>query len=201
MPPSTPLPEGAEGRDDGDADRDLVARAKTDRAAFAPLYARYQPAVLRFCRGRLGDAEAAEDAASLVFAKALAALPGHRPEASFRGWLFAIARHVVADAHRGRRPEAPLDAAGEVPDAAPSPEDLALAGDDGRALRAALMRLPPAQRRVVELRLAGLTGAEIAAALGTTPGAVKINQFRAVARLRVLLGVEPPGEPGGDPNR
>jgi DNA-directed RNA polymerase specialized sigma24 family protein len=41
---------------------------------------------------------------------------------------------------------------------------------------------------VVELRLAGLSGPEIALALGRSPGAVRLAQFRAYARLRDLLG-------------
>jgi DNA-directed RNA polymerase specialized sigma24 family protein len=41
---------------------------------------------------------------------------------------------------------------------------------------------------VIELRLAGLTGPEIAAALDMQVAAVKSTQFRAYARLRELLG-------------
>ena len=40
---------------------------------------------------------------------------------------------------------------------------------------------------MVELRLAGLRGPEIAAVLGKTPGSVKLLQFRAFGRLRALL--------------
>jgi hypothetical protein len=43
--------------------------------------------------------EAAEDATSLVFAKALAGLPSYRADgATFRSWLFTIAHNVVIDA-------------------------------------------------------------------------------------------------------
>jgi DNA-binding NarL/FixJ family response regulator len=48
-------------------------------------------------------------------------------------------------------------------------------------------QLPPDQRQILELRLAGLTGPEIAAALGRSLGAVKIAQVRAFARLRATL--------------
>jgi RNA polymerase sigma-70 factor (ECF subfamily) len=60
-------------------------------------------------------------------------------------------------------------------------------------VRALLAHLPADQRRIVELRLAGLTGVEIARALGRSEGAVKMLQFRAVARLRALLDVVPEG--------
>jgi DNA-directed RNA polymerase specialized sigma24 family protein len=50
--------------------------------------------------------------------------------------------------------------------------------------------LTPEQREVVELRLAGLTGPEIAAAVGRSHGAVRALQFRAYQQLRTLLSTE-----------
>ncbi|CAA9571075.1 MAG: hypothetical protein AVDCRST_MAG49-3621 [uncultured Thermomicrobiales bacterium] len=203
MPPDAPRHSpgtAAEAADetlaagDGDADdAELVARAKTDRAAFAPLYARYLPAILGYCRSRLRDATEAEDAASQVFAKAMVALPTCRDDA-FRPWLFAIARNTVVDAVRRRRPADPIDAAGEIPDHGPGPETFAVEDDERRAVRTLLLHLTPDQRRVVELRLAGFTGAEIAAALGLSVSAVKTHQFRAVQRLRRHLTTGP--DPG-----
>ena len=55
-----------------------------------------------------------------------------------------------------------------------------------------LPRLPDDQRRVLELRLAGLRGPDIAHVLGRSHGAVRVAQYRAIARLRTMLGV------GGD---
>jgi DNA-directed RNA polymerase specialized sigma24 family protein len=51
--------------------------------------------------------------------------------------------------------------------------------------------MTPEQRRVLELRLAGLTTAEIACALGRSPGAVRAIQFRAAIKLRERLGGAP----------
>jgi RNA polymerase sigma-70 factor (ECF subfamily) len=163
-----------------------VERARHDRQAFAPLYRHYVARVYGYCYHRLGSREAAEDATSLVFAKALTALPGHRG-CSFRGWLFGIAHHVVADALRARGPDAPLEAAAEVVDASPSLEELALVDEDRCRLRELLAQLPPDQRSIVELRLAGLTSAEIGQALGRSRGAVDVAYHRALVRLRTLL--------------
>ena len=167
----------------------LVEAAQADPRAFAPLYARYLDPVYRYCFRRLGSREDAEEATSQVFLKALAALPGYR-EGSFRGWLFTIAHNVVTDHFRHCRSDRPLEAADDPPDAAQTPEGLALAAEERRTLHAALVQLPPDQRRVVELRLAGLSGAEIAAALGRSAGSVKMLQFRAVTRLRTLLDAD-----------
>ena len=175
-----------------DADAALVERARHDPEAFAVLYDAFALPVYGYCLARLGHREAAEDATSLVFAKALAALPAFRG-GTFRGWLFTIAHHTVVDELRRRRPSAPLEAALPAPDPAPSPERLALANERRRALAAALARLAPDQRQVVELRLAGLSGAEVARATGRSPGAVAVAQHRAVRRLRALLA--DPAEP------
>jgi RNA polymerase sigma factor (sigma-70 family) len=59
--------------------------------------------------------------------------------------------------------------------------------EEQREVLAALRRLPASQRRIVELRLAGLKSAEIADALGMSVSAVNTAHFRAVARLRDLL--------------
>jgi RNA polymerase sigma-70 factor, ECF subfamily len=165
-----------------------VALARRDRRAFAPLYRRYVESIYRYCYRRLGSHEVAEDATSMVFTRALAALPGYRDGAgSFRSWLFAIAHNVVANDLRDRRPTVGLDAVGGVRDEGAGPEDRALAADDRRRLDELLSRLTPDQRQVIELRLAGLSGAEIARALGRTHGAVKVAQLRAIRRLRRLL--------------
>ena len=180
-----------------DEDARLVVLAKTDRRAFAPLYARYFEPVYRYCYRRLGHPEAAADAAAQVFAKALAALPGYREEApSFRSWLFAIAHNVITDDLRGRRPVAPIETAALVAAPDPSPEETALANEAGCMVLALLAQLPPDQRQILELRLAGLTGPEIAAALGRSLGSVKIAQVRAFARLRATL--DPAGSPAGE---
>jgi RNA polymerase sigma-70 factor, ECF subfamily len=170
------------------SDDELVALAMEDPRHFSLLYARYLDPVHRYCYRRLGSREAAEDATSLVFTNALTAFPHYR-HTSFRGWLFTIAHHVITDRYRGDHPEHPLDTVAELHDGSASPEDLALAADERRSMSELLTRLPDHQRQVVELRLAGLTGAEIAQALGRSRSNVDVTQYRAVARLRILLGV------------
>ncbi|MEA2585887.1 MAG: hypothetical protein QOF33_3972, partial [Thermomicrobiales bacterium] len=169
-----------------DDEAELVALAQRDRRAFASLYTRYFDAVYRYCYRRLGIPELAADATSQTFAKALAALATCRGE-TFRSWLFAIAHNVLTDRFRTDRFDLSLESAAEVADAAPSPEDLAVVAEERSTLVRLLVQLQPEQRQILELRLAGLTSKEIAAALGRTPNAVDQAQFRAVNRLRALL--------------
>ena len=182
-----------------DADAELVAAALLDRAAFAPLYQQYVDPVFRYCLRRLGSRESAEDATSQVFTKVLAGLPGYRAErSSFRSWLFAVSHNVLVDFERARRPQQELDGADLIADPDPGPEDAALATESRREVQLLLASVPPDQRRVLELRLAGLTTAEIAQALGMTPNAVRVSQFRAMTRLRLVMGLAPHRTGGPD---
>jgi len=63
----------------------LAAAAASDPRAFAPLYERYLDAVYRYCYRRLGSREAAEDATSQVFYRAIAGLAGFAPARSAPG--------------------------------------------------------------------------------------------------------------------
>ncbi|MDP9375870.1 MAG: RNA polymerase sigma factor, partial [Chloroflexota bacterium] len=190
---------GARAERDGHAparpdDAALVIAAQADPRAFAPLYDRYVGPIYGYCYTRLGDPALAEDATSEVFVKALAALPRYQQrDQLFAGWLFRIARNVVVDAHRRRRPTEPLSAAEEAPDPAQSPEEVAVGRAECAALRAALARLPDDQRAAVECQLAGWSGQQTADALGRSVDAVKMLRFRAHTRLRTLLR-----ETGGD---
>jgi RNA polymerase sigma-70 factor (ECF subfamily) len=167
----------------------LIARARLDPDAFAPLYLRYVEEITRFCYVRLHDEDAARDAAQQVFERALAGLAGYRESGQFRAWLYTIARHVLANDARARRPTLPLESAAETVDPAAGPEEAATAALDRSALAGAIARLPEDQRLAIELRLAGLTGQEIAERMGRSHDAIKKLQLRAMERLRFGLGV------------
>ena len=67
-----------------------------------------------------------------------------------------------------------------------------------RRVLALLVRLPDHQRQIVELRLAGLTGIEIAQALGRSRANIDVSQYRAVVRLRALLGLTAASQEAND---
>lgn len=164
----------------------LVAAARRDRGQFAELYERYSVPVYRFCFLRLSDRQAAEDATSEVFLRAMRGLDGFRG-GDFLAWLYAIARNVVASSYRARKPRESLDAATGLADLSEGPEDLAMLQAERAALRRAVEDLPDAQRQVIELHLAGWSLKDSARAMGKTTDAVKMLRFRAVQGLRDTL--------------
>jgi RNA polymerase sigma-70 factor (ECF subfamily) len=173
----------------------LAAAARLDRRAFTPLYERYVGPIYRYCYHRLGNREAAEDATSQVFTRALAAISRYQTNrGSFRSWLFVIAHNIVVDWHRQQQPLASLTLL-DPPSPMGGPEYEALEAQERTELSVLLAGLPLEQRRVMELRLSGLTSPEVATVLGTTPTAVRSLQFRAVATLRARL--QSPDSPGG----
>jgi len=66
-------------------------------------------------------------------------------------------------------------------------------GDDPRRreISQVLSRLPPRERWVIELRLAGIKSADIAATMNCSVLLVRVFQVRAVQRIKMLLADEP----------
>ena len=183
---------------DGD-DSALLDRALADPHAFEPLFTRYWDAVYRYCLYRLDHREDAEDTAIQVFTKAYASLNRFSArQGTFRSWLFTIAHNEVANRHRqrDRHPGGSLALADAMHDPSPLPEERALVSLGIAEARGFLGQLPERPRRVVELRLAGLTDLEIAAVLGITHAAVRQAQTRAVVHLRNAMGVDATGSTG-----
>jgi RNA polymerase sigma-70 factor (ECF subfamily) len=160
--------------------------AAIDREAFAALYRQYFEPIYRYCFVRLGSQERAEDATHQIFMRALEAFNRYQETGRAREWLFVIAHNVVAN-EAVRHSAVWLEMVEETPDPAASPELLALASVERRTLREAISRLPLDQRQAIELRIAGLTGREVAAELGRSIDAIKMLQQRAIDRLRAEL--------------
>jgi RNA polymerase sigma-70 factor (ECF subfamily) len=184
--PETPCNAAALSREASE-----IARARRNPGAFAPLYERYVDVIYSYCRRRISDPEQAADMTAQIFTRALGAMPRYTDNGgTFRSWLFSIAHNLLVDTYRKQRDVASLDAREHlhlVTDVAPGPEHLALQAELGRALQCAMGELTDGQWEVVELRLAGLTGPEIASVLNMKIAAVKSIQFRAYTRLRELL--------------
>jgi RNA polymerase sigma-70 factor (ECF subfamily) len=167
-----------------------VEAAKSDPVAFAAIYERYATPVYRYCFRQTGDPDLANDLTARIFVRAIEKLHqfSPRPGATFRSWIFAIARNVITDHWRRHRP-IPLDQEreGELEDRDPGPEELAVHRSEIAELRRMLERLPIRQREIVELRLAGLTTDEIASAMEMTVAGVKSAQTRAYSKIRELM--------------
>ncbi len=108
-------------------------------------------------------------------------------EAGFRSWVFLVAHHRLIDERRRQRRDASLggdDLAATAPGADTDSEHRLTEEDWRRRLR----RLTDDQRDVILLRVvAELSADETGRILGKKPGAIRVIQHRALARLRTDL--------------
>ena len=179
-----------------DSDTRLVELARRgDADAFGLLVQRYQDVAFRVAYLMAGEVDDAQDVAQDAFVKAYAALARFRADAPFRPWLLQIVANEARNRRRstGRRAHLAVRAAAEERNAAsggaaPSPEAVALADEERRALLAAMDGLRNEERQAIALRyFLELSEAEMADALGCARGTVKSRLSRALGHLRELL--------------
>jgi RNA polymerase sigma factor (sigma-70 family) len=85
----------------------LAAVGRGDDAAFAVIYRRYLPLVVRWCWRETHSRELAADLSAEVFAVALTAARRYRPgEGSVAAWLLGISRNKLRESRRRGRIEA-----------------------------------------------------------------------------------------------
>ena len=122
---------------------------------------------------------------------AMMALPRYQDQGRpFLAFVYGIAAHKVADAHRaaGRNKADPTDVVPERMDVHAGPEQMAINADAGDRMNALLQLLPEKQREILILRVVvGLSAEETADAVGSTAGAVRVAQHRALARLKTEI--------------
>jgi len=164
---------------DHESDQTLLERLRQgDESAFNNLFVRHYAVVYRVVYGLTGTREAAEDAAQETFLALYRRPPA--PDQPLRPWLCRVALNTARNALRAERRDAlrveraALDvvAAGELAEAVERAEER-------DRVRAALATLPQRQARPLLLRHAGLSYAEVAAALDLAPGSVGTLLARA----------------------
>ncbi len=151
-----------------------------------------RPIVVRYIRARLGSTErvglSADDVAQEVCLAAIQALPRYQDQGRpFLAFVYGIAAHKVADAHRaaGRNKSDPTDVVPERLSLEAGPEQMAVNSDSAARMSKLLEILPEKQREILMLRIVvGLSAEETAEAVGSTPGAVRVAQHRALAKLK-----------------
>lgn len=122
---------------------------------------------------------------------AITALPRYKDQGRpFLAFVYGIAAHKVADAHRAaaRNRSDPTDVVPERSSLDAGPEQMALDAEASARMNKLLAVLPDKQREILILRVVvGMSAEETADAVGSTPGAVRVAQHRALARLKAQI--------------
>lgn len=184
-------------------DRKALARGlrRHDPELLDELIVRYQYRLFRYLVYISGNRETAEDLFQETWVRVLDRGHQYDGRSKFETWLFSIARHLVIDLHRRKRPQSleALTESGEnpvqVPAGGASALDLATAHEEQAGLLESLKRLPAILREVLLLRFQeDLKLEEIAVVLAVPVGTVKSRLYRGLEQLRGLIeGVQPSG--------
>ena len=154
------------------------------------------PTVLRYARARIngGRTPTAEDVAQEICLAVATSVNKYQDKGKpFMAFVYGIAFNKVTDAHRAlsRDKSSPTD---EMPDqefSGGTPEDAAMVEVGSNRVRELLDLLSEKAREIVILRVfVGLSAEETAEITGSTAGAVRVAQHRALATMRKAVEEE-----------
>ncbi|MEZ5418369.1 MAG: sigma-70 family RNA polymerase sigma factor [Vicinamibacterales bacterium] len=178
-------------------DEELVARSMDgDVDSFNQLIKRWERPIYALAYRTLGREDDARDVAQETFLRAFRAIKGFKGQAKFSSWLYRIALNLCRDWMRRQRRtptvQAPedVDIADLAAEQGPSESIETLVGRRqlGRAVAAAMARLPEEQRTAIVLKeYHGLTFQEIAEMQGVPLSTVKTRLYQGLSVVRRLL--------------
>ena len=168
-----------------------------DAEAFDVLYQRYKAPLYRFVL-RQSSQEAVDELFQDIWLKVINARHNYQVKASFKTWLYHLARNRIIDLYR-RNSIRPVDNnVDELETAANTsvaqPEKNLQTQNQHEALLKAISELPPEQKEAFLLREeAGLSVEQIAETCGTNFETAKSRLRYAVDKLRHKLAVQAGG--------
>lgn len=168
-------------------DLDLVRRIQQgESSAFAELYYRYKRHIYEYCFRLLQEKDNADDALQNTFIKVYQNVGELKNPASFKAWLFTIARNEVYTVFRRTRTNGSLDDE-DVFDPS-SPHEEVVAQEQTALVQKFLAQLKPTYREVlILLEYEQLSYAEIASVTGVSVSSVESMIFRARKALAKKL--------------
>ena len=177
-------------------DKELVSQYRRGRVeAMDTLIERYRRMLFGFILSRTSGTGDADDVFQETWFRVIRKIDSYR-ERNFGGWLVRIARNIIIDRARRRKPDVSLNAepsAGQsladvIPGTDPGPRRRIEATDLGQAIAAAVAGLPDEQKEVFLMRVeADLSFKEIAKAQRVSINTALARMQYALAKLRPLL--------------
>ena len=159
-----------------------------DEQAAAELVRRHARALARFLASAGAPEADLDDLVQETFIRAFRAVDRFRGQCRFRTWLLTIGGNVLKDAGRRAQRARVVPLGEDVRATDGDPHERAVAGEVEGRLQEGLRQLPRMQREVFLLRAQqGMEYDDIAAALGTSPGAARVHYHHAVKRLKEHL--------------
>lgn len=171
-----------------DSDAALLERlCSGDSTAFDELFLRHYAAVYRVLYGVVGNAQEAEDLVQETFLALYRQPPRLDGPGSLGAWLYRVAVNRAYNALRGKQ-RLRRRLGWTEPERQSDPQDEYLRREERERVRATLARLPERQSKLLLLRHAGLSYAEVAATLEIAPGSVGTLLARAERAFLAAYG-------------
>jgi RNA polymerase sigma factor (sigma-70 family) len=157
----------------------------------AEIYRAYAAELQRSIYSKVGDLALAEDLTSTVFLKALRWLREDQSLESARGWLYATARTTIVDYWQSQSQYETLPLSEQEKRLLSSERAEYADRQAEMRMQHLLSLLTERDRSILTLRyLQGYSAAEIAEALGTSAGHIRVLQLRALRRAAQMEAME-----------
>jgi RNA polymerase sigma-70 factor (ECF subfamily) len=170
---------------DASAERTVLESARAgDVAAFDTLMRQYERLVLVTALRLTGSMSDAQDISQDVFLRLYRNL-SKLETASVSSWLYRVTVNACHDQRRRRRPEDPVEYAGQLATAGPDPHQSVTEAERRRVLALSLRMLPEKERAALVLRdLEGLDTEEVARILGSNATTVRSQVSKARVKVK-----------------
>jgi len=162
----------------------LDAARAGDLAAFDALMRQHERMVLVTALRLTGSLADAQDISQDVFLKLYQNLR-KLDSPALSAWLYRVTVNACHDHRRRRRPEDPVDTAGELASPAAAPDQFLTEAERRRVLALSLRMLPEKERAALVLRdLEGLSTEETAHILGSSEATVRSQVSKARVKVK-----------------
>ena len=173
-------------------DEKLIAQAgRGDRQAFGILYERYLEAIYRYMFYRVALQEDAEDLTEQVFLKIWEKIPRLKSKErvrNFRAWLYRISHNLVVDYYREKAKDTSVALEERLVANEANLDQVIVDQEDDERLAQAIRQLEPIYQEILTARFINqLSHVETAAIVGKSHGHVRVLQYRALRKLKIIL--------------
>jgi len=172
-----------------ETDRDLISKYREgDISALETLVEKYRRPLFGYIVNMAGNRADADEIFQEAWFRVIRGIGSYR-HSNFLGWLMRIARNIVIDRSRRKKPDLSLDQEREeggtlaevIPGSDPGPSREVEAGELKHAINEAVAELPGAQKEVFIMRVwSGLSFKEIA-------GIQRVSINTALARMQYAI--------------
>lgn len=164
-------------------------RSQEREQEFLAAYDAYADAIFRMCYAKTGNRDEAKDLSQETFVRAWAELCKGKEIRDMRPFLYTVARNLVKDYYKRKKPVLERDLPEGVLEMAPSEGNQALLAEAELMARAVRALAEPYRESLILHLIEGLPVQEIALRLGERPNTISVRVKRGLEKVRSALHI------------